>query len=429
MAINRTTTTAIVLETRFPRKDGTFPVKLRVTHNRKQKYYGLGISLSEEDYKKVFGDNPKGPHKTIRKNLLNEEERAINIIEKMEAFDFKKFENLILMKSDDTFDIFTYYNRYIKSLSADGRAGTSSSYVCSRNSLKEFIGKDKFHFNDVTVEFLKNYEKWMLKERILEVDGKEKIIKAKTLTSVGIYLRCLRNLFNMAIRDGHIKMEAYPFGKGRYQIPAGRNIKKALILSDIEKLYNYPAIPGTGEAKAKDLWVFSYLCNGANIKDIARLKYKNIDGETITFIRAKTEYTSRKNQKPIVAILTSEAGRILDAWGTKSKDPDDYVFPILTKDVTPEQELAKVRQATKTINKYIKRIAKSLKIEKNVTTYTARHSFSTVLKRSGAPIEFISESLGHSDLKTTENYLDSFEDSVKKQYASALTNFSNNSVV
>jgi site-specific recombinase XerD len=54
----------------------------------------------------------------------------------------------------------------------------------------------------------------------------------------------------------------------------------------------------------------------------------------------------------------------------------------------------------------------------------ARHSFSTVLKRSGASIEFISESLGHSNLKTTENYLDSFEDETRKKYSDVLTNFS-----
>lgn len=64
-------------------------------------------------------------------------------------------------------------------------------------------------------------------------------------------------------------------------------------------------------------------------------------------------------------------------------------------------------------------------IEENITTYTARHSFSTVLKRSGVSTEFISESLGHSDLKTTENYLDSFEDDIKHEYANFLTAFKN----
>ncbi len=59
-----------------------------------------------------------------------------------------------------------------------------------------------------------------------------------SLTTVGIYIRPLRALFNQAIRDGIIAPESYPFGKGRYQIPAGRNVKKALSLNDIEKILN-----------------------------------------------------------------------------------------------------------------------------------------------------------------------------------------------
>ena len=42
-------------------------------------------------------------------------------------------------------------------------------------------------------------------------------------------------------------------------------------------------------------------------------------------------------------------------------------------------------------------------------TYTARHSFATVLKKSGVNIALISEALGHSDLATTQIYLDSFD--------------------
>jgi site-specific recombinase XerD len=64
---------------------------------------------------------------------------------------------------------------------------------------------------------------------------------------------------------------------------------------------------------------------------------------------------------------------------------------------------------TKIINKYVKQIAKEVEINKDVTTYYARHSFAAVLKRSGAKIEMISELLGHSSVNVTESYLDSFE--------------------
>jgi site-specific recombinase XerD len=84
------------------------------------------------------------------------------------------------------------------------------------------------------------------------------------------------------------------------------------------------------------------------------------------------------------------------------------------------------KQLVKQINKYIRRIAETVGIEKDVTTYVARHSFATVLKRSGASIKFISEQVGHSSIKTTENYADSFEDDIRMHFAKALTNFKDN---
>jgi len=58
-----------------------------------------------------------------------------------------------------------------------------------------------------------------------------------------------------------------------------------------------------------------------------------------------------------------------------------------------------------------------------LSTYSARHSFATVLKRSGANIAYISESLGHADQKTTENYLASFEKDERIKNAALLTKY------
>ena len=60
-----------------------------------------------------------------------------------------------------------------------------------------------------------------------------------------------------------------------------------------------------------------------------------------------------------------------------------------------------------------------------VTTYTARHSFATTLKRSGVNVSFISEAMGHKDIKTTENYLGSIEETDRNKIANILTNFDN----
>lgn len=71
----------------------------------------------------------------------------------------------------------------------------------------------------------------------------------------------------------------------------------------------------------------------------------------------------------------------------------------------------------------MKRIALNTGINKNVTTYFARHSFATILKRSGADISMISDLLGHSNLSITESYLDSFENDQIKEQTDVLTSF------
>ena len=71
----------------------------------------------------------------------------------------------------------------------------------------------------------------------------------------------------------------------------------------------------------------------------------------------------------------------------------------------------------------MKIIAKKLGIKQSISTYTARHSFATILKRSNTPIAYISDALGHENIQTTENYLAGFEDEMKKKVAERLVDF------
>ena len=191
---------------------------------------------------------------------------------------------------------------------------------------------------------------------------------------------------------------------------------------DIKKIFEYKPQENSPEHFHRDMWIFSYLCNGINVKDLCLLKYKDINREQIQFRRAKTINTN-KSAKPIDAVITEEVKQIISIWGTKPIDPNRYVFPFLENGLTAIQIQGKVKQATKQINKYIKRVAKNIGIDANISTYTARHSFATVLKRSGAPVSFISESLGHTDIKTTQSYLASFENEAKREMTKKLTDW------
>ena len=229
---------------------------------------------------------------------------------------------------------------------------------------------------------------------------------AKSISTVGIYLRCLRAIYNLQ----NINRSVYPFGtgKGKYTIPTSKNTKKALTLKEIGKIYNYKAEPNSTKEKAKDYWLFLYLCNGMNVKDFCLLKWENISGNMLTYRRAKTKRSQRES-KTISVALKPESIEIIKKWGKPSSNKNAYVFPHLNENMSAEQRKSVYFNLTKIINKYVGRIAEEVGINKNVTTYFARHSFATVLKRSGAKIEMISELLGHSNVGVTESYLDSFE--------------------
>lgn len=397
------TTTTIIHETRRTLSDKTHPVKLRVTHNRKQEYYTVNIQniktgLSVDDWNSVMLERPRGKYKAMRDAIQKSEAIAQEIILSLPVFSFKEFKIQFFHK-ESAVDIFVALQEKVDALNKDDKFKTAFTYLGALKSLKKFTEKEKFLFKDITPEFLRKYESWMLK------NGKQK-------NTISVYLRACRALY-----DKNKKDDSYPFGHGRYQIPTGQNVKKALTIDQIGKIFRYetesPII-----AKSRDLFIFSYLCNGMNFKDMAYLKYKDIDEESIVFVRAKT---ANKISRPVILPLTVEIGKLIDTYGNKPAFPDQFVLPILSKEMDAKQKDVAINNAIRLVNDHIKKIAKSIGITVNVSTYTARHSFATVLKRSGASIEFISESLGHQNLNTTETYLANFEMDKKREMAALLT--------
>ena len=397
---------SVILDMVRPRKDGTSTVRLQIIHKRFSKFYSTKVQMLPEDWLKMLGLKPRGDLKEKKIIIYEMLRKVLTIIYGMEEFSFEGFEKLYIGEEKTKDDVYAAYDRYIKELKESGRLGSENFYTYSRDSVKKFVGDKRLSFKSINIQFLKKYEAHML-------------LKGDALTTVAMYLRCLRFLYNNAIKEGIVRQQDYPFGRGKYEIPQPQNIKKALKLSDIGKIFNYQP-ESEQESYYRDIWMFSYLCNGINLKDICLLKYSDFQGDHIYFRRAKTINTNR-NSKPIDIIVTDEVRQIIDRWGNKPVQPDNFIFPVLTNDLSAEKKHADIAQAVQMTNRYIRRIAKKIGIEANVTTYTARHSFATVLKRSGVNVTYISEALGHSDIKTTENYLDSFEVEQKKEIAKKLT--------
>jgi integrase/recombinase XerD len=257
---------------------------------------------------------------------------------------------------------------------------------------------------------LNGYEKWMAD-------------KGKKQTTVGIYLRPLRAIFNTAISAGEIEKDLYPFGKNKYEIPGGGNTKKALDKKDLKALFSYDAEENSPIEKARDFWFLSYMANGMNIRDICELKYSNVENDKFTFIRTKTKRITKKNPKPITVIITDPLRVILNKYSNKNTGPHTYVFPIFTHKMDATEKVRACESFTRFINQHIKKLAEKVGVDTDISTYYARHSHATISVQNGASLEFIQEAFGHQSITTTQNYFAGFDEGKKKENANKLMDF------
>ena len=222
-------------------------------------------------------------------------------------------------------------------------------------------------------------------------------------TTRGIYLRELRRVVNQ------LAVTPYPFLK--YPMPVGTGRKLALDHQDILALWDAPMSIKT--RYYVNHWFLLYLLNGMNVVDLCSLRWRDKDKSTITFARQKTIRSSKKH---IVVPLHAKALQLIEVLSIPG-GPDDYMFPHF---VGVTNYRLKVNLLVKLINKYTRVAGQSVGITKKISTYFARHSYATALLREGAPLKYISDSLGHSSLLTTERYLGSFESTIGRHYASKL---------
>ena len=390
-----------------PNAENKCLIKMNVYCKPQKRRYTTTYHCTEEEWEKINNTNLRDNNLKEIKNKLNAFKlRAEKIASKIKPFSFLAFEETFFGNTSvsKNTSLQHWFDEYIIKLKTKNCIGTAIAYRTTINSINLF--KKNLHLQDVTINFLEEYESFL--------SG-----TSKSNTTISIYIRQLRAIINQAIDANVFPQENYPFKK--YEIPSSRNVKKALTNDDINKLLNYKP-KKEDEQKALDFWILSYLCSGINFADIIDLKPSNIIGSHLVFVRAKTKNTKKKDLRPIKVGLHPRALTIIEKWkNTDSSNP--YLFPVLEPNLQAITVKHRCQRFIKWVNKRMEIIRQELKIEQKIGTYAARHTFSTVLKRKGASTEFISESLGHSSVIVTSNYLDSFTDDVKLEFTNLLTDF------
>lgn len=378
---------------------GRYHAKIKLTFRRMRsgvkdwdvKRFKTWVYATPEEFEKIMSENNRVHAELIRKrNVLNDKKRkAVEILEKMPTIAPEEFQ--VLFDCEGSMESIEAVARIaIADLEAEDRIGTAESYQQAVNSVKKNGGHN---FADITVKWLKAYQKAMTENG--------------SITTVGIYLRAIRRIFKIAIKKKLVHPELYPFGEGGYQIPSGRQKKKALKVAEKDTVLAYSTSDELARYGA-DFWMFSYFCNGMNPADIAHLQFKNFEGKEFSFVRQKTRATTRE-QVPISVHIREEVREIIARRGNKTLNPNAYIFPILEPGLTAKQRKTRIKDFRKQVNAGLKIVSEDLKLPFVLKFGYARHTSSTILKNQGVEVKKISELLGHGSVQTTEIYLGSIE--------------------
>jgi integrase/recombinase XerD len=404
------TKVTIVLDKRSEKKDGTFPVKIRVWDcvAQKAKRYGTELSLSQQEFDSAWKTvKPRKQFQPLRKKLQNIQTNVEKVADNLDPFTFELYEGKVNISKGDAANVFWHFEQTITELEQQKRIGTAESNKYAAQALKRYVGTSQLSFSSITPKFLQQFED-------------ELMSNGRSEATVGMYLRALRAVYHKAIKSKDVNPERYPFGIGLYIIPTGDNVKKALTSEQLRNLMDAQATTPEQE-RARRFFFFSYVSNGMNMKDIALLKWSQMEADKLTFIRQKTKLTKKGKPQLITVFLTDFHREVLEYHGT---DPErsEYVFPILEGGMDAERQHSTIKNFTRGVNQHLAKLCKANNLQK-VSTYWARHSFATVAVRKGASMEFMREALGHSDMKTTINYFAGFTDEAKKKFASTIMDF------
>lgn len=386
-----------------PLKDGTFPIVLRLSCNGKRKQISLGMSVDGK-----YWDFAR----SCPKRNCPDRDVILTVMERKKAAYRAQINEYRIENKDYTLDSLVdrvenpikrrpfgdYIDEKIAMLGSEGRLGYRKCFVELRSSVMKWRGSLDFYFSDIDVPWLKAYEAYLRN-------------RGNRSNTLGIRFRTLRTLYNQAVVDKVVKRDYYPFYDFRPGQFWERTRKRAITKDDIKSIINLDMKTITTYYSpylefARDLFLFSYVSCGMNFTDIARLTYADISGGRVSYFRKKTG-------KRISFQLQPLAVDIIEKYRRNGHAESDYVFPILDRRFhkTEIQKRDRLHRALGATNRALHKIGDKLGLQYCLTTYVARHSYATVLKRSGVPTSIISESLGHSSERITQIYLDSFENS------------------
>lgn len=372
--------------------DGTYPIAIRITKDRKTTFIALGHFVAESDWDnknqqvKKSVDNAPRLNNLIKKRVAEASGKAIELQTNNTDTSSGAISKAVRVSKEGTF--FKQADIYIKQLEQTGKFNRLSADKPRIERFKEFLGHSDAPFSEITPELLKRFRAWLHGTRTI------------TERTVVNHLIVIRTIFNQAIAAKHVDPKYYPFGKGGIVIKFPDTLKIGLMPDDITAIEKADV---TGfENHARNVWLFSYYFAGMRISDVLRLKWSDFQNDRLF-------YKMGKNDKGGSLKVPQKALAILEQY-RREKPKHDLVFP----DLEPLANLADalavqryIKTRIKSNNKYFQEVLEKAKISKKVTMHFARHTFGNIAKTK-ISIPTLQLLFRHTDIKTTYGYMANF---------------------
>ena len=410
----------VVLYTSKKYIDGSSPIMLRITKNTKLKYFKIGdekfnVKIDKWDSKLalVKPDKRVNPeHRTINSYINEKLNQAQKILDKYDengtAWTFNMFEEEYRNKPKIT-KVKPFVEARITELQKQGKYNSSVGLKETLIILEKYNSNlNKLYFQDIDYKFIDGFYTYL------------KNVRGNRDTTIGIMLRGVRTVLNEAINRGVGSKESYPFSKiyGATQVFKISKLEKQTTKRFIPKEYMIKLV----EAEilephlnwARQIFLFSFFASGINFKDMAFLRSDNIKTRHLEEgkVQKYLELNRMKTNENLSIPITESLKPILIWAKANTTNDNEYLLPIITNKKLKDEKLNDhITQRRKRLNKHMRKIATKLKFPDGllvISSYFARHSYATTMLRNGAQIEKISEALGHTNIKTTQIYLESF---------------------
>lgn len=378
-----------------PNKMDEYPIYLRLTKNREQRYIPTKIRCKEAEWDKEK-QNVKARSNRVKLNaelqeFKNAKESKYNNLQfdKREILELDEYIDLITPKNRSalTDDFFELIDNKIKKSNEVGKVGTARYYKDSKASILKYTNSNKLRIEKINQQWIRGYEHFLR-------------LRGCKDSGIAVRIRAIRAIFNDAIALELVSQDKYPFGN-KYKVhnlKSNNNIR-AISMDDINSINcldveEYPKLK-----LSKDLFLFSYYAGGINFKDIMLLKNSNITKDKkLIYVRSKT--------KGLFEFKLHEKALQIAQYYIRNRTNTDYIFPLILSDnLSPLQIEYRKHKTLSKFNRDLKEIGRICNIDFDLTSYVARHSFASNLKELGVATDIISEAMGHQNIQITQSYL------------------------